>query len=171
MDNKTYLRIKAKDIRKTLDICKVSERVVMLIRENEVYKNSKNVMLYYPLKYEINLLGLLDDDKNFYLPKVNRQNLEVCPYKKGDKLIKSGFNTMEPEKEGVDKKILDLVIVPALMADKNGYRLGYGGGFYDRFTRSGKGNFKTLCAIAKELYVESLPVESFDVKIDEIIYA
>ena len=169
MDKKTDLRIRAKGIRKTLDIYKVSEKLAVLIRENKVYKDAQNVMLYYPMKNEINLLKLLNDEKNFYLPRVDGANLEVCPYKKGDTLIKSGFNIMEPISDAVNKEILDLVIVPALMADKNGFRLGYGGGFYDRFIDSG--NFKTLCAVAKELYVEALPSEDFDKKIDEIIYA
>ena len=41
-------------------------------------------MIFYPLKNEVNLLELLDDNKEFYLPKVKENNIEVCPYKKGD---------------------------------------------------------------------------------------
>ena len=61
------------------------------------------------------------------------------------------------------------MIVPALMLDKNGYRLGYGGGFYDRFLEKYGKNFKTLCAVPKELFVEKLPLENHDVKIDIIM--
>ena len=47
----------------------------------------------------------------------------------------SNFGIKEPCSEPVAPDILDLIIVPALMVDKNGYRLGYGGGFYDRFLK------------------------------------
>ena len=88
-------------------------------------------MLFYPMTYEIDLRKLLNDDKKFYLPKVSGKNILACPYT--ENLIKSAFGIMEPETLPVNPNILDLVIVPCMMADKNGYRLGYGGGYYDRF--------------------------------------
>lgn len=169
MDSKIDLRIKAKSIRKYLNISKISSLAVSKIRDVDIYKEARNVLIFYPMRYEINLLDLLDDDKNFYLPKVCGQKLFICPFKKGDKLEKSAcFNVNEPCTEPVDPNKLDLIIVPALMVDKNGYRLGYGGGFYDRFL--GENSFiKTIVPIPKELFVEKLPVEIFDKKIDVVI--
>ena len=97
-------------------------------------------MLFYPTQYELDFRELLNDNKSFYLPKVSGKNLLVCPLTK--QLKKSELNIYEPCSEPVDPKILDLVIVPALMADKNGYRLGYGGGFYDRFLPECNNAFK-----------------------------
>ena len=74
----------------------------------------------------------------------------------------------EPCSNFINPRNLDLVVVPALMADKSGFRLGYGGGFYDRFLVENK-TVKTILPIAKELIVEELPHEEFDIKIDEII--
>ena len=54
------------------------------------------------------------------------------------------------------------------MADENNYRLGYGGGFYDRFLAE-YFEIPTVLPIAKELCIEDLPHENFDVKIDEMI--
>ena len=59
MDNKTDLRIWAKSIRKTLDLASVSSVIAGKIRKHEFYKNARNVMIFYPAKYEINLLSLL----------------------------------------------------------------------------------------------------------------
>ena len=168
MDNKTDLRIWAKSIRKTLDLASVSSVIAGKIRKHEFYKNARNVMIFYPAKYEINLLSLLDDDKNFFLPKTDEDNLLVCPFKKGDKLIKSSFNIMEPSSKSCDASILDLVILPALMADKQGYRLGYGGGFYDRFLDK-YSCIKTILPVAEVLFVENLPHEKFDKKADKVI--
>ena len=56
MDNKTDLRIKAKIIRKELDIKNISQKLCSKLRKEEYYINSKNVMLYYPLKKEVYLM-------------------------------------------------------------------------------------------------------------------
>ncbi|MDY6309899.1 MAG: 5-formyltetrahydrofolate cyclo-ligase [Cyanobacteriota bacterium] len=167
MDNKIDLRIEAKKLRKKLPMKEISSEIVKLLRKNKIYLNAKNVMLFYPTKFEIDLRELLNDDKNFYLPRVNGDNLEVCPFSSNTPLIKSSLGINEPATIQIDPKILDVVIVPALMTDKNGYRLGYGGGFYDRFIKNN--NFTTICPIPKELTVDSLPVEEFDEKIDYII--
>lgn len=163
MDNKTDLRVTAKSIRKTLDIARLSDNAVNQIRQIKLYQNAQNVLIFHPMQYEISVLGLLKDTKNFYLPKVCGNELLVCPY--SDKLEKSEFNVCEPCSNPVNADIIELAIVPALMADKDGYRLGYGGGFYDRFL-SANPHIKTIVPIAKELYVEKLPRDEFDVKID-----
>ena len=167
MDNKTDLRLYAKGIRKNLPLNEISKKAAGLVRESEIYKKSKHVMLYYPMTNEINLLTLLDDDKKFYLPRVNGKDIEVCPYKSGEELRESNFGVMEPVCALIDKDTLDLVIVPALIADSQNYRLGYGGGFYDRFICE---KFKTLVVLPKELYIEHLPTEDFDKKVDCVIW-
>lgn len=168
MDNKTDLRIKAKSIRKNLNIGNISNDIVTNIRKFNEYIFAKNVMIYHPLKNEINLLELLeDDDKNFYLPRVSGRELECCPYKKGDDLLLSPLNISEPISEAVDKSELDLVFVPALMADKDFHRIGYGAGFYDRFL-NGINAYKII-VIPEELLVEKLCSEATDVKCDAYI--
>ena len=89
MDNKTVLRTKAKNIRKSLSICEISQKAVERIRNHSFYKNAKNVLIFYPMKYEINLLELLSDSKDFYLPRVCGSKLEVCPYR----VTGSAFNS------------------------------------------------------------------------------
>ena len=166
---KTELRIKAKNIRKTLEIYKISRELVELVRKNHLYQNSNTVMIYYPKMNEIDLKDLLTDDKNFYLPRVNGDVLDVCPYKLGDELVKSNFGVLEPITSSVNPDILDLIIVPALMLDKRGFRLGYGGGYYDKLLSSIGNNVNTICALPKSLIVDSLPTEAYDIAVKEII--
>lgn len=170
MDKKTDLRIKAKELRKTLPMGNISEKLVARIRNSDVYIAAKNVMIYYPLKNEVNLLLLLEDDKNFFLPRVNGKDLEVCSLEKKEFLKKSKLKIYEPQGDSVKSEVLDLIIVPALAADRHGNRLGYGGGYYDRFLAANP-DIKTLCAIPEELMVKIVPTEDFDVKIDYIISA
>ena len=168
MYNKTDLRIWAKSIRKTLDMDKISNNAVRLIRENSLYKKAENILIFYPMKYEVNLLELLEDNKNFYLPKVCEKRLLICPFKSGDKLEKSDLNILEPCSISVNPNILNLIILPALMADEAGYRLGYGKGFYDRFLGENP-DIKTILPIPKELFVTSLVHDDFDKTADIII--
>ena len=167
MENKTCLRIWAKSLRKTLDTDKISNAIVKKIRSLEIYRTAKNVMIFYPLQFEINLLPLLEDSKNFYLPKVDGENLLVCPFKIGERLVKSEFNVLEPLSIPVSSDIPEVVFVPALAVDKNNFRLGYGGGFYDRFLPLVPA--KTVVPIPHQLYLETLPVEKFDVPVDCVI--
>lgn len=168
MNDKNFLRIKAKNIRKTLDINAISNNAVIQIRNNELYKNAKNILIFYPKNYEINLLPLLNDDKNFYLPKICNDSINICPFKNGDNLSLSCFRTKEPCTNPVDTKIIELAILPGLMADKENYRLGYGGGFYDRFLAKNK-FIKTIMPVAKELIIKTLPHDENDVQADLII--
>ena len=126
--SKIELRKWAKDTRKELDIESLSRLFIEEIKKNDIFKNSQNIMLFYPLKYEINLLDLISNEKKFFLPRTNRLNIDVCPYRKGDKLDIGGFGVKEPLTHPVSAKILDLIIVPALVVDKQNYRLGYGKG-------------------------------------------
>ena len=61
--NKQQLRKWAKEERKKLDIKDLSSVFVQKLKETDEYKQAKNVMLFYPLEYEINLLELLEDGK------------------------------------------------------------------------------------------------------------
>lgn len=168
--DKQQLRKWAKDERKRLDIVSLSSKLVQKLKDTEEYKQAKNIMLFYPKAGEINLLELLEDkSKKFYLPRICGQNLLCCPYDKGNELCESCFKTYEPVTSSVEKDLLNLVIVPALAVDKNNYRLGYGGGFYDRFLNSINA-IKIVC-IPKVLIVENTYPEEHDVQIDRIICA
>ena len=126
MQTKSQLRNYAKKIRKTLDIKNLSEYFCKRISATEIFKNSNNVMIYYPLKNELDFLSLLDiaPSKNYYLPKVYNKELIVCKFNKNSLLKKSNLKIYEPCTSSINPTFLDLVIVPALMLDKNNNRLG-----------------------------------------------
>lgn len=169
MTNKTELRIIAKSIRKELDIKNISQKLCEKIANLEEYKKAKNVMIFYPLENEIDLIKLINSEKSFYLPRINGDDLEICPYKLGDELKLSRFKTKEPLTNAVPPKILDIIILPALMVDKNNYRLGYGKGYYDRLLK--KTNAVTIVPIAKKLITDTLPIEPHDKKADIVLKA
>ena len=165
MDKKELRKI-IKEKRANLEIdCSI---FVRKIKQTDLYKESKNIMIFYPMKNEINLLELLkDESKQFYLPRVNCLNLECCPYSNGDKLCLSCYKTQEPISSPVLKDFVDLVIVPALCVDKNNYRLGYGGGFYDRFLKDYLG--KSIVCVPKEFVLQEIFLEEQDIPVNLVI--
>jgi len=166
MESKQELRLYAKGIRRSANLTNAEEIIIKKIRTLDIYKKANNIMIFYPMKYEINLLELLNDDKNFYFPKVQEDKLLVCP--NNGKFKKSDFGVMEPLSDEVSPNTLDLIFVPALMVDENNYRLGYGGGYYDRFLAKYP-NIYTIVPMIKELVCDKLPKENYDVKVDCVI--
>lgn len=169
MFTKVELREKAKQIRSLLEIDKLSRKMVESIRSAEIYQVAENIMIFYPLKDEINLLPLLKDKKNFYLPRVEGKELVVCPYKEGDKLVVSKFNTQEPTSEAVEPDILDIVFIPALMVDSSFHRIGYGLGFYDRFLSKNSLRAIKIVPIPSVLIKDKIPFDEFDAQFDVIL--
>ena len=165
---KQELRARAIEKRKMADFASLNPQVIENIKNSEIYKFSKNVMIFYPLENEINLLELLSDDKNFSFPCVF--DTEILPYKNGGEFKKGAFGIFEPagtKKQDTDE--LDLVIIPALCADKNGYRIGYGKGYYDRFIKTlNRKRTKLLTPIFSEFVVDTVFAEPFDEKVDFI---
>ncbi len=166
MERKEDLRVKIKEIRKNLDAVSASERIAGKICNSDCFINAKNVMLFYPMRYEINLLGLLNTGKNFYFPKVDGKKLLVCPA--CEEFEKSALSILEPCSEPVRADLLDLIIVPALAVDRKNYRLGYGGGFYDRFLGVNPG-ITTLTPVFKEFVFDVLPHDPFDVPVNFVV--
>lgn len=169
VENKAILRKWIKEERKKLDIEKISQKLCKKLVETKEFQNAKNIMFYYPLDFEINLLEITNDKtKNFYLPKINGKELLCCPYLESEELCLSCFKTKEPSTLPINKNLIDLVIVPVLAVDKNNYRLGYGGGFYDRFLSDI--NVHKIACLPKEFVLETVFPEKHDIKIDKIIY-
>ena len=167
MISKTELRKQLLNKRKTLNTKVLSDLICKKIIDLKQYKTAKNIFAYYPKTYEVDISPLFEDtEKNWFLPKVIGENMEFIKYNLGDNLVKSEFGVFEPIGEKTIVKP-DLIIVPALSADKKGYRLGYGKGYYDRFLANQ--NCKTVSPVFADLMVDELPIEKYDKKIDIIV--
>lgn len=171
MKSKSYLREKYKRLRNNLDrefIMKNSLKLCLKLYKYLKPLKFKKIMLYYPLKNEINVKPLFYYFKNkvILFPKV--EGIQLFSYKvKSLKHLKKGkFKIFEPSKNFVKMLRPDVVIVPGIVFDKEGYRLGFGKGYYDRFLK--KSMFKIGVTLDNFL-VNKLPRENFDKKVDLII--
>ncbi len=166
---KNILRSKALEIRKNIDINFCSEKITEKLFSLDEYKRCKNILCYYPLKNEVSTFNcLLNTDKNWFLPRVNGEELEICPYDK-DKIQKGSFSIIEPQTEKIESfDIIDMVIIPAVACDINGYRIGYGKGYYDRLLINMPKVVKVVL-IPDACLFDNICPEKYDVKADIII--
>ena len=110
-----------------------SNSLIKQIRALPAYQHAKHVGLYSPIKNEPNLLALLEDAKQFYLPKVVNLDMVYVPYHPGTKLEKSSLGILEPIETNDASTQLDLIIIPGIVFDPAGNRIGFGKGYFDRF--------------------------------------
>ncbi|WP_121542708.1 5-formyltetrahydrofolate cyclo-ligase [Candidatus Rickettsia colombianensi] len=170
--NKQELRLYFKELliknqeKITSDLVKNSliNKISRLLQELKV----KTAGLYFPLKYEINLLEItnLHPKIKFFLPKIIKNKIKYCPYHYNDQLALGAFKTYEPINN--DFFIPELVIIPGLAFSKEGYRLGYGKGHFDRYLNNNR-NILTAGVCLKEQLIDNLLVESHDRKLNFVI--
>jgi 5-formyltetrahydrofolate cyclo-ligase len=136
--------------------------------------NLKNIGGYYPSNYEINDLAILDllEKKNFKvsLPIIEKNNqMNFYSWSRNDPLKINKFGIPEP----VSSKILypDILLVPLVAFDSNLNRLGYGGGYYDRYIEKIE-KIKKVIKIGLAFSfqkISSIPINQYDRKLDFIV--
>jgi len=105
------------------------------------------------------------------LPAIVDGDLEVRTFRPGDPTTTTSFGAEEPVGGApIDPLALDVVITPAVAFDRHGRRIGYGGGFYDRFFRRTRPDAVRI-GVAAPLQVldEDLPAGNFDLRVHLIV--
>lgn len=158
------------------EVNKKSKKIISKILTLDEYKSAKRVLLYYPFRNEVNVLLLLKEKggKSFYFPVVDFENKRLVVKKlegkisDGDFLVNK-FGIPEPKSKCIlkDKSLIDVVVVPAVVFDREGYRIGFGGGYYDKFLKTVSGCKIGVCY--SEQLLKKLPHQRFDVKVDFVI--
>ena len=166
---KTEIRNRAKKLRKTLNHRELSKKIHENLFSLPEWINSSNIFCYYSVNDEVITTDLfLRKEKKWFLPRISDKNLLVCPYN-NCRLIPNKYNIPEPDTGAVDSSKIDMVIIPALAADKNGNRIGYGGGYYDRFLSSLPQKTIKVLLLYSDLILENIIPDEFDIKCDIIV--
>ena len=139
------------------------------------FKNADVILAYYPVKNEPDILKIVDTAlklrKKVAFPISDKDTYELTFRYISDlsELKPGAYSIPEPS---CDSELYvnvpnTLCIVPALAFDRDGYRIGYGKGFYDRFLSSFEGYSIGLCY--HEFLCDKLPTEKTDKKVNMII--
>jgi len=173
--NKSKIRSKILLLRKkkfNKDVKIDLNRFISFFRKN--ISDIKKIGGYYPSNYEIDDLEILDllEKQNYRisLPVVKKNNqMNFYEWTKKDPLIINKFGIPEP----FSSKVVypDILLIPLVGYDKNLNRLGYGGGFYDRYIEKiDKIKKVTKIGLAFSYQkIKSVPVNQYDKKLDFII--
>ena len=138
-----------------------------------LFQKSRTILAYFSFKQELDLSSLFNKgDRNWGFPRCVGRSLHWHSWRPQDKLLlNSSYGIKEPLPQAatISPATVDLILVPAVAVDRFGYRLGYGGGFYDRFLGSPEWvNKPTIGVVFNEAFLPQLPVEPWDRQLDYI---
>ncbi len=143
---------------------------------SETFKNSKTIFTYVSMKSEINTIDLiqycLKNNKDVCVPKVNPSNKTMSAYKikSLSELTEGHFGVLEPREENiVYPHIIDLAIFPGLAFNEEGYRIGYGGGYYDKYFSQNNIKAAKIALAYRFQIMKDLPIEKHDISVNCII--
>ncbi len=177
MDKKTLRAMIREQKRAMTDqqIESASEKLGQLFRNTKLYAEANTIYGYLPYNQEVRTVPMLEqalrDGKRVAVPKVYGDEMKFV-YLEDLSRVDTGYcGIPEPI---ADEPVADdptaLVLMPGLAFDPQGHRIGYGGGFYDKFL-SQEPNHPTIALCYGFQMVEHLETEEFDVPVDCVLWA
>ena len=177
MDKKA-LRSHIRQIKLSLSqetICAVSKNLTEQFLSHPLYAQAKTIYGYLPYNQEIRTWDLLQqalkDGKQVAVPKVYGDEMRF--------ILLTDLSQTAPGYAGIPEPIEDgpvandptaLVLMPGLAFDRQGHRMGYGGGFYDRFLAE-QPHHPTIALCYEFQLLEHIPTEEFDIPVDCVLWA
>ncbi|MBQ8412105.1 MAG: 5-formyltetrahydrofolate cyclo-ligase [Lachnospiraceae bacterium] len=176
MISKKEIRDTVLDIRKSFDseyLSRLSKVICNRILKQDLYVNAKDIVLYMAINNEVDLDILLKDafehNKNVWLPKVINKNMEFYRYTKDTELKAGMYGILEPDSGDIlEPEDNTLIIMPGVAFSKDKGRIGYGGGYYDKYLASHP-CCKTIAVCYNFQIMPALPVDEHDIRPDMII--
>jgi len=135
------------------------------------HQKAQNIMLYLPLKMEVNLYPLIyrlrRENKALFVPFMEGNSFRLVKYRLP--LQKKRFGIKEPKYSKQQIKRIDMAIVPIVGVDVTLRRVGFGKGMYDRFFEKNTKNIKHTVFVSRELcYTKELVSDDYDIQADRI---
>ena len=176
--DKQALRKQIRDQKRAMtesEIVSKSEQLGRLFTASEAYKQAKTIYGYLPYNQEVRTTAMLqqalDDGKRVAVPKCYGDEMRFIYLDDLSKVEKGYCNIPEPIEDGpIADDPTALVLMPGLAFDPQGHRMGYGGGFYDKFLAA-EPNHPTLALCYDFQMLEHLETEAHDIPVDLVLWA
>ena len=176
--NKKDLRRKMLIKRSKLPLDKrniLSKTISGLLYETEYYKKAETIMAFINFGSEINTRYMVEDSinlgKSIVIPITipETKELKISRLLDYSELEIGFYNILTPKKEFLrflDPSTIDLILVPGLIFAEDGYRIGYGGGYYDRFLSKIDPSVPKI-GIGFDLQIQDkVPTDKYDIPVD-----
>jgi 5-formyltetrahydrofolate cyclo-ligase len=156
-------------------ICQKSIALAEKFLSSEAYRNAQTIYGYLPYNQEVRTVPMLEqalrDGKKVAVPKVYGEEMKFI-YMEDLSAVEKGYAGIpEPIADGpVADDPRALVLMPGLAFDPMGHRIGYGGGFYDKFL-SQESEHPTLALCYDFQVFPVLETEEFDIPVDQVLWA
>lgn len=156
-------------------IISASHKLCELFCACEQYQKAATIYGYLPYNQEVRTTAILEralqDGKRVAVPKVCGDEMKFIYLEDLSQVEKGYAGIPEPIGDGpVAEDTTALVLMPGLAFDREGHRIGYGGGFYDKFL-AGEPNHPTVALCYAFQMVEKIEPEEYDIPVDCVIWA
>ena len=176
--NKQELRKSIRERKRAMtpeEIDAKSAELGRLFTASEAYRKAKTIYGYLPYNQEVRTVPILEqairDGKRVAVPKVYGDEMKFLYLEDLTRVEKGYAGIPEPIDDGpVADDETALVLMPGLAFDPQGHRIGYGGGFYDKFL-SREPNHPTVALCYGFQILPELETEEFDIPVDTVIWA
>lgn len=141
------------------------------LRDLTLFTEAKTVLAYFNFRQEPDLSSWFTSSQRWGFPRCVDSTLSWHLWQPGETLTKGKYGIEEPLPTApmITPQEVDLILVPTVACDRQGYRLGYGGGYYDRLLSSPEWlNIPTIGIVFDFAYVNQLPKDAWDIKLDYI---
>ena len=157
------------------EIVSRSEALGRLFAQSDAYKAAKTIYGYLPYNQEVRTVPMLEqalkDGKRVAVPKVYGDEMKFLYLDDLSQVEKGYAGIPEPIADGpVADDDTALVLMPGLAFDPAGHRIGYGGGFYDKFLAA-EPNHPTLALCYEFQMLPELHTEEHDIPVDTVLWA
>lgn len=151
---------------KTEEIEEKSALIIKKLMDTEEFRQSSNILTYVNYNQEVittNLISqCIDLGKKVYVPKTIGREMVFHRIESLSELVPGSYGILEPDND-CDEDVDGLMVMPGLAFSRQLDRIGYGGGFYDRYLEKRAGIIR--CGVAFDFQVmDDIPQDGFDIK-------
>ncbi|MGF1478418.1 MAG: 5-formyltetrahydrofolate cyclo-ligase [Cyanophyceae cyanobacterium] len=147
-----------------------SDRICYHLQTLPLFQQAQTILAYFSFRQEPDLSSLFTHKHRWGFPRCVGKSLLWHEWTVKDPLQIGEYGIQEPHPKlpSLNLTKVDLILVPAVACDYRGYRLGYGGGFYDRLLSSSKLRAATIGITFDFAYLPQLPTEPWDQKLHQV---
>ncbi|KAF5063534.1 5-formyltetrahydrofolate cyclo-ligase [Proteiniclasticum sp. QWL-01] len=156
-----------------------SSRIIDTLKQTPEYQNARILMCFVSFEDEVEthqfIKDALTEGKQVYVPYIIREERIMVPAQIlnfDEDLVPGYYGILSPREDQLrlkDKAEIDLVVTPGVLFDKNGYRIGYGAGFYDRFFSQIEPSVPKIAIAFSLQQTEEVPTDEFDIPVNKLI--